>query len=91
MGNSVSSPAVVMRPILLPLLWPNHRAPSVPTVMPPSAGRLVSRTQPCRGVGTAVGTGKRANCPSGVRRPTALIPWAPNHRAPSGPAVRPAG
>ena len=43
-GNSVTTPAVVMRPILLPLSSANHRFPSGPVAMPP--GRLVATGRP---------------------------------------------
>src|SRR5258708_39736087 len=52
-GNSlVTTPAVVMRPILLAKLSVNHRAPSGPAVMPPACspgGRAGRMRHPCRG------------------------------------------
>src|SRR5437763_1797773 len=77
-GNSVIAPAVVIRPILLPLSSVNQRLPSAPAGAP--------RTWP-----VAVGMGKVLTLPDVVIRPTSAPPLAPpapvNHRASSGPAA----
>lgn len=77
MAYSMMVPAVVIRPILLPLPSVNHNAPSGPAVMP--AGELF-----------AVGTGYSVITPAVVIRPI-LPPFSVNQSAPSGPAVIPVG
>ena len=72
------APAVVMRPILLPLNSVNHSAPSGPAVMP-------------KGSLPAVGIGNSVITPAVVMRPILLALRSVNHSAPSGPAVMPAG
>ena len=73
-GNSVTTPAVVIRPIWLALLSVNQRAPSGPDVMklkvpPPVTGNSVTE-------------------PEVVIRPIWLTdPPSVNQRAPSGPAA----
>src|SRR5258706_577627 len=71
-GNSVITPSVVMRPILLPDCSVNHSAPSGPVVMP-TALELV------------VGIGNSLTIPAGVMRPIWLR--STNHSALSGPVV----
>src|SRR5215813_13829809 len=79
-GNSVITPAVVMRPMLL--LFTNHSAPSGPVVMPDGA-LLVP------GIGNSVTT------PAVVMRPMLLVLGGAsglvNHSAPSGPVVMTSG
>ena len=58
-GNSVMTPAVVIRPILLPLLSVNQRLPSGPAVMP-------------RGTASGVGIGNSVTTPAVVIRPILL-------------------
>src|SRR5215813_694015 len=70
-GNSVITPPVVIRPILLALSV-NHRAPSGPSVIP-------------EGSPDAVGTGYSVNTPEVVTRPILLPTSSVNHNAPSGP------
>ena len=78
-GNSVITPAVVMRPIPLPAFEPsaNHSAPSGPVVMLP--GELPLAIENC------------VITPAVVMRPI----WWPlasvNHKLPSGPAAMPVG
>src|SRR5258707_13410636 len=73
-GNSVITPAVVIRPILLPTCSANHSAPSGPVVMP-------------AGVPPAVGIGNSVITPAVVMRPILLLKASVNHSAPSGPVV----
>src|SRR5260370_41535911 len=61
-ANSVTTPLVVMRPILLAPFSVNHRLPSGPAVMP--AGLLVS-----------VGVGNSVIAPAAVIRATRLTPF----------------
>ena len=68
------TPAVVMRPILLPKSSVNHRLLSGPLVMP-------------AGYEVAVGTVYSVAAPAGVMRPILLPPSSVNHSAPSGPIV----
>ena len=77
-GNSVITPAGVIRPILFPMTSVNHRLPSGPTVIP--LGKL-----------PAVGTGNSVIAPAGVIRPILFALNPVNHRLPSGPAVIPIG
>jgi hypothetical protein len=74
--NSVMTPAVVIRPTLLPVgpQHPsvNHKAPSGPGVT-------------ARTLGQQLGIEYGVKNPSVVIRPTALD--RPNHKAPSGPDV----
>src|SRR5437762_2990517 len=66
-GYSVTTPPVVIRPMLLPANSVNHRLPSGPAVMstgPPPAGYSVM-------------------APSVVIRPMLLPPYSVNHRFPS--------
>src|SRR5512142_562116 len=72
MANSVITPAVVIRPILLPSASVNQRAPSGPAVMP--AGALFG-----------VGTANSVITPAVVIRPILLSLISVNQRAPSGP------
>ena len=75
----VTTPAVVMRPILLPLISVNQRLPSGPAVMK-------------RGPLLLVVIGKSfVIAPAVVIRPILLVPFSVNHSAPSGPAVIPQG
>src|SRR6266853_1428943 len=73
-GNSVITPAVVMRPILLAFCSVNHRAPSGPVVM--IWGSLL-----------AVGIGNSVITPAVVMRPILLALCSINHSEPSGPVV----
>jgi hypothetical protein len=88
-GNSVMTPAGVIRPMMATkLLFPtpleavNHRLPSGPAVMPEGAELPVGRVNSVR-------------VPAGVIRPMAptelfpLVPEPVNHRLPSGPTVMP--
>src|SRR5512143_1309164 len=79
MANSVMTPAVVIRPILLPAASVNQRAPSGPAVIP--------------GICPGVGTANSVSTPAVVIRPIRGLKYAlsVNHRAPSGPAVMAAG
>jgi hypothetical protein len=76
-GNSVITPAVVIRP-MLSVLSVNQRFPSGPTVIP-------------RGPLKGVGMGNSVMTPVVVIRPMLLAPYSANHRFPSGPAVIPRG
>src|SRR5262249_58742640 len=78
MGNSVTTPAVVMRPILLLFCSMNQRAPSGPTVI--ACGKL-----------PAVGTGNCVMAPAVVIRPIWSLRPSVNQNAPSGPSVIPSG
>src|SRR5580658_329090 len=72
------TPAVVIRPILPLLFWPNHSAPSGPAAMSvgsPGAVALVNS----------------AKIPLVVIRPILAPPNSVNHSAPSGPVVIPRG
>ena len=73
--SCVSTPSVVMRPILLPLSSVNHSAPSGPAVMP-------------YGMLSAPGSAYSVISPAVVIRPILLPLDSVNHSAPSGPAVR---
>src|SRR5450631_453950 len=75
--NSVTTPAVVIRPILFPSYSANHSAPSGPAVIPSGT--------------PAVGVGNSVNTPAIVMRPILLVPSSANHSAPCGPAVMPMG
>ena len=77
---SVITPAVVIRPILLPNCSVNHSALSGPLVM-------------CCTSAFAVGTAYSVITPAVVMRPILLpaTPTSPNQSAPSGPAVIPSG
>src|SRR6185436_13422136 len=78
-GNSiVTTPAVDIRPIRLPVCSVNHIAPSGPAAMP--YGPLFD-----------LGSGYSVTTPSVVIRPIRLPMRSVNHRAPSGPAARPVG
>src|SRR5271163_3414135 len=63
-GNSVITPAVVMRPILLAFISVNHSAPSGPTVMP--WGELLAV-----GIGNSVMACASASC--GEKSTVAMI------------------
>src|SRR5262249_3069366 len=76
-GNSVITPAVVIRPILLVSFSVNHSAPSGPVV--------ISQVPRPVGIGNSVIT------PAVVIRPILLAPFSVNHSAPSGPVVIPRG
>ncbi len=78
MGNSVMTPAVVMRPTLLPCFSVNQRWPSGPTVMP--VGWLL-----------AFGSGNSVKSPAVVMRPILFPELSVNQSAPSGPATIPSG
>src|SRR5215469_5338807 len=73
-GNSVSTPSGVMRPMLLPSRSVNQTLPSGPPVISHGAAR-------------GVGTGNSLSTPSGVMRPIRFPGISVNHRFPSGPAV----
>src|ERR1700758_4942394 len=73
-GNSVITPAVVIRPILLPAFSTNHRLPSGPAVIP-------------SGDALAVGIGYSVIVPDVVMRPILFADRSVNQRAPSGPAA----
>src|SRR5450631_814036 len=75
--NSVTTPAVVMRPILLVPSSANHSAPCGPAVMP--MGKLLS------------GSMNSVKVPVVVIRPICMRSFSVNHSAPSGPAVMPVG
>ena len=75
---SVITPAVVIRPILLPLDSVNHSAPSGPAVM---SARNAS----------GVGSGYSVSWPSLVSRPIALPRSSLNHSAPSEPSTMSVG
>jgi hypothetical protein len=77
-NSLVMTPAVVMRPILLPVFSANHSAPSGPTVMP-------------KGWLLAVGIGNSVITSAVVMRPILLPKVSVNHSAPSGPTVMPKG
>jgi hypothetical protein len=84
-GNSVTTPAVVMRPTA-PVRPANQSAPSGPTVIAVAVARVpaVPGAEPAGG-GTA-GKGNSVTTPAVVIRP--ISPGTPvNQRAPSGPAV----
>ena len=70
----MKTPAVVMRPILLPAPSVNHSAPSGPATM--LSGKLF-----------AVGIVNSVITPATVICPILLVPVSVNHRAPSGPAA----
>jgi hypothetical protein len=70
-ANSVITPAVVMRPMLLPLRSVNQRLPSAPTVIP--SGKLF-----------ADGVANSVTAPANVMRPILPVPASPNRNAPSG-------
>jgi hypothetical protein len=71
-GNSVTAPAISIRPILLPIRCVNHMAPSGPGAMP---------------LGAAPGMGRRKSvtAPEGVIRATLLPLDSVDHMLPSGP------
>jgi len=72
-GNSVMTPAVVMRPILLPAFSQNHSAPSAAGVIP--IGRA-----------SGVGVANSTKLPSlGFIRPILDVPLSQNQRRRSGP------
>ena len=73
-NSFVSTPAVVMRPILFVLPSPNQSAPSAPATIGP-------------GSESAVGSVNSVMTPAVVIRPTLFAPDSVNHSAPSGPAV----
>src|SRR5258708_6341886 len=73
-GNSVITPAVVMRPIAT-LVSVNHSAPSGPAVM------LLRSLNPGVGIGNSVIT------PAVVIPPILLAAFSVNHNASSGPVV----
>src|SRR6266496_3256808 len=75
--NSVTTPAVVMRPILLASYSVNHRLPSGPAVM--------SKLRVVEGKGNSVKT------PAVVILPILLAPDSLNQRLPSAPAAIPSG
>src|SRR6516225_5505221 len=77
-SNSVTSPFVVIRPILFALHWVNQRAPSVPTQMHRGPPGPIS---PCLGVGNSV------TSPFVVILPIFSRLYSVNQRAPSGPAT----
>src|SRR5207253_1868441 len=78
-GNSVTAPAVVILPILLPLYSVNHSFLSGPVVM--NNGRL-----------PGVGTGQSVIAPAGVMRPIRLADEnSVNQMLPSEPDVTPTG
>src|SRR5215469_5108229 len=76
-GYSVRSPAVVIRPILLPNSSVNHSAPSGPATI-----RLGNAPR---------ASGYSVNAPSRVIRPTFEADRSTNHSAPSGPSAKPSG
>ena len=73
-GNSLSSPDVVIRPILLLLSSVNQIAPSDPTVIP-------------FGLLSGVGSRNSVTFPAVVMRPTLLPKNSVNQSAPSGPVT----
>ena len=75
MANWVMTPAVVIRPILLPESSANHSAPSGPAAMPKGPLLAVGRLN------------SLVTTPSGVIRPILLPLYSVNHSAPSGPAA----
>src|SRR5262245_30358813 len=77
--NSVTTPAVVIRPIRLLPVSVNQRLPSGPRVIP--TGLLLGVMPAENSVIT----------PAGVIRPIQLLPFSVNQRLPSGPAVISAG
>src|SRR5262245_10953502 len=79
-GNSVTSPAVVTRPILLVESSVNQSAPSGPTAM--------ATGMPKDGNGVVSNSVK---APDGVIRPILYALLSVNHRLPSGPGVMPSG
>src|SRR5262249_24655021 len=77
-GESVTTPVRVMRPILPATTSANHRLPSGPTVMP--SGPLA-----------AVGTANSVTKPVGVMRPILPPHTSVNQRLPSGPTTMSTG
>ncbi len=73
------APAVVMRPILFPMISVNHRAPSGPAQMLMGTPGLLGTAY------SSVTTGPE------VARPILLAADSQNHRAPSGPVQIPSG
>ncbi len=89
-ANSVTTPAVVIRPIS-PGIPVNHSAPSDPAVM--AVGRGVVLAVPAgdpAGGGTS-GRVKLVTTPAGVVRPILPAPFSVNQRLPSEPVVIPCG
>src|SRR2546430_205251 len=78
-GNSVTAPLAVIRPILLPFSSVNHKAPSGPFVIPIGSGNAEAAM------------GYSLKVPEVVIRPILLPMCSANHKAPSGPAVMPMG
>ncbi len=76
MANSVTTPAVVIRPIFLPKYSVNQRLPSGPAAM-------------YQGLLFAVGMANSVMTPAVVIRPIRLAPCSVNQRLPSGPAAIP--
>src|SRR5215468_2090795 len=77
-GNSVMTPAVVIRPTRFPSVSVNHRLPSGPGAIVPGLLR-------------GVGIGNSVRTPAEVIRPIWLPSDSTNQRLPSGPAVIPSG
>ena len=73
-SNSVTTPAVVMRPSLSVFDSLNHRLPSGPTAMSPAKALVES-------------SGYSVTSPSAVMRPISSSRPSVNHSAPSGPST----
>lgn len=78
-ANSVTTPAVVMRPMRRPLVSVYQRLPSAPATIERG---LLPGVMPAENSVTT---------PAGVMRPIRPASYSANQRLPSGPAVMPSG